>query len=546
MAEDKKGKGSGTKDACYHKVKSRYSVWPSAYASGALVKCRKVGAKNWGNKSESFEMQEGGNFMRAKDSQIARSTGAGALTPDAAKQLGKKAEELQKKKAAKVDLPKIEKEDKKKLKGIGEGFVDPEQGETPSGRSPLENVSDHPKASVRKKAVKNFKKQMGKEYGGKWKSRSNDPVKEEVEIAEGDKYDDVGKQATRMSLLNNPGPRSTPEQTAAKKARLEKKRGMKLDDHPQYKEEVEHVDEAFPKVKGTLNPWEDPKTGKSKIKLVTDPKTGKPKEITREEVDKRRAPAELVARLSAKREGHMAQDGPNKAAYDAKQRILKKTKDKMTEEIVRSILDEAGKKCWKGYKKAGTQKLFGKTYNRCVKANEEVEVAEEKRKDHEFSMARSQLKTLKNAAGRLEKKMGKKGEGELKAWVQSKITKAADYIDTAADYVTNEETEVTEGRAEDAQASLAKVKDRQKVLDAHEKKTGKKLDITKTPEYKSHKQNFPGAKRTGKKVPGAKETPLETHNRRVNKTTARIVDHGYTSKEKKEVESMAKHASRYD
>ena len=24
-------------DACYHKVKSRYKVWPSAYASGALV-----------------------------------------------------------------------------------------------------------------------------------------------------------------------------------------------------------------------------------------------------------------------------------------------------------------------------------------------------------------------------------------------------------------------------------------------------------------------------------------------------------------------------
>ena len=42
----------GEKDACYHKVKSRYSVWPSAYASGALVKCRKVGAKNWGNKTK--------------------------------------------------------------------------------------------------------------------------------------------------------------------------------------------------------------------------------------------------------------------------------------------------------------------------------------------------------------------------------------------------------------------------------------------------------------------------------------------------------------
>ena len=53
--KDKPGKGSGKKDACYHKVKSRYSVWPSAYASGALVKCRKVGAANWGNKSESVE-----------------------------------------------------------------------------------------------------------------------------------------------------------------------------------------------------------------------------------------------------------------------------------------------------------------------------------------------------------------------------------------------------------------------------------------------------------------------------------------------------------
>ena len=43
---------SEKQDACYHKVKSRYKVWPSAYASGALVRCRKVGAKNWGNKSK--------------------------------------------------------------------------------------------------------------------------------------------------------------------------------------------------------------------------------------------------------------------------------------------------------------------------------------------------------------------------------------------------------------------------------------------------------------------------------------------------------------
>jgi hypothetical protein len=45
------------KDACYHKVKSRYSVWPSAYASGALVKCRKAGADNWGNKTKQEHTQ---------------------------------------------------------------------------------------------------------------------------------------------------------------------------------------------------------------------------------------------------------------------------------------------------------------------------------------------------------------------------------------------------------------------------------------------------------------------------------------------------------
>jgi len=53
------------KDACYHKVKSRYSVWPSAYASGALVKCRKVGADSWGNKTkqESTRLLSFGAFI---------------------------------------------------------------------------------------------------------------------------------------------------------------------------------------------------------------------------------------------------------------------------------------------------------------------------------------------------------------------------------------------------------------------------------------------------------------------------------------------------
>jgi len=58
MTEEQFDEAAGKKDACYHKVKARYDVWPSAYASGALSKCRKVGAKNWGNKSKKKESVE--------------------------------------------------------------------------------------------------------------------------------------------------------------------------------------------------------------------------------------------------------------------------------------------------------------------------------------------------------------------------------------------------------------------------------------------------------------------------------------------------------
>ena len=59
----------------------------------------------------------------------------------------------------------------------------------------------------------------------------------------------------------------------------------------------------------------------------------------------------------------------------SKKFLIKEVRRRVKEEV--ETIDEAGKKCWKGYKKAGTQKLFGKTYNRCVKANEEF-VGEER------------------------------------------------------------------------------------------------------------------------------------------------------------------------
>lgn len=75
IEEGRRKRKKTKKDACYHKVKARYDVWPSAYGSGALVKCRKVGAANWGNSTdESVEVNEGSSKeeMKKKCTRIAK------------------------------------------------------------------------------------------------------------------------------------------------------------------------------------------------------------------------------------------------------------------------------------------------------------------------------------------------------------------------------------------------------------------------------------------------------------------------------------------
>ena len=78
------------KDACYHKVKARFKVFPSAYAGGAIAKCRKVGAANYGNKSKKkadggimdkqavIKASNGKAYRKrkTKDPRIARGCGA--------------------------------------------------------------------------------------------------------------------------------------------------------------------------------------------------------------------------------------------------------------------------------------------------------------------------------------------------------------------------------------------------------------------------------------------------------------------------------------
>ena len=97
---------------------------------------------------------------------------------------------------------------------------------------------------------------------------------------------------------------------------------------------------------------------------------------------------------------------------------------------------------------------------------------ESKEPDHEYSMARSELSTIISAAKRLRGKL--KGEGNIEAWVQSKITKAADYIDAAADYLDSGEHNVQGSMDESCWVGYKKV--------GMKKKKGKKMVPNCVPE----------------------------------------------------------------
>jgi len=97
-----------------------------------------------------------------------------------------------------------------------------------------------------------------------------------------------------------------------------------------------------------------------------------------------------------------------------------------------------GKACWKGYKRMGTKQKGGKTVDNCVKMEDHgpenpdapVNYGEY---DREGDMAKDDLRTIDDAAEELYSIL--QADDNLPEWVQSKITKAVDYIDTARDYM---------------------------------------------------------------------------------------------------------------
>ena len=337
--KDRKGKGSGTKDACYHKVKSRYSVWPSAYASGALVKCRKVGAANWGNsKKESFSNWREDMLLEGIEDKLR----------------GMSASQIE-------DLirsnPGAEEKIRATLAKMRSATPNPQ------GRgAQLPNVPKQPASTSSATPRETYQR------GGS--DRVSYQRRQTVTRADVQGGTEAAKRAASGQGRYKPGVGVTPDFKLDPKFKPPGSRGMRGGVRPRGRGGkiglavtaaglaapfvVGAIKRAFNKEDYDYSNWRDDfhATEVESVDLISNeplqPTQGLGSDMLGEAQTKQDKLKEISKQLAGASKMHAQQS--KKVAQ------------------VADNLEEA-KKCWKGYKKAGTQKLFGKTYNRCVKAH---------------------------------------------------------------------------------------------------------------------------------------------------------------------------------
>ena len=87
------------------------------------------------------------------------------------------------------------------------------------------------------------------------KKRQANNEKARKELAKGPQMKNPHFEETQMEGVRDTDPEKG---TAERKARLEKKRGMKMDDHPQYKKESVQFSEAeLARIQEIVNTWSD-------------------------------------------------------------------------------------------------------------------------------------------------------------------------------------------------------------------------------------------------------------------------------------------------
>ena len=171
--------------------------------------------------------------------------------------------------------------------------------------------------------------------------------------------------------------------TAERKARLEKKRGMKLDDHPQYKKEEVELDENRRAARSAggykddskkqTDPSKDGFTGIGNMSIdqirkmsarIEKEKTKK-EEVEIETIEEKKG---LWDNIHAKRKRGEAPAKPGDKDYP---KTLNVEETETVEEGMEKARENVGAStCWDGYEAKGTKKKGGKEVPNCVKKEE--------------------------------------------------------------------------------------------------------------------------------------------------------------------------------
>ena len=330
--KDRKGKGSGTKDACYHKVKSRYSVWPSAYASGALVKCRRVGAANWGNSTKKEDVQWKDIKYKAKSGESTfLSDSDGNIAFEIVDVIAPAVQE------AKVDTGRSDygKASIRNYRRMGPGHGEPGMFDPEGKRG--KTIDKRREEHKARRGVKGAKVPAYKV--------------EEVEVVED--YETKKKEEIMGALKKRDLKQKVKEKIAAD---IIKRKGdvSKSDDRYAY-ESVEVVDE-----------------GKEEGGYISN--------AAKAEVRNQRR---FGKKGSAEPQGYFGQKPSEKAELAVKRgeehKARRGVKTKGMKEGHSNWRDTLDEKCWAGYEKKGMKTMFGKRYPNCVKKktkSEEVEFQE--------------------------------------------------------------------------------------------------------------------------------------------------------------------------
>ena len=187
--------------------------------------------------------------LRGSQSQIKRSSGASALTPDAAAQLGPKAVELQRKKAKQVDVPNFVKTVRKEEVELGEGYkkfpykkvedkIHKKEADNPTGGGTPHSIKMD-KVFRHFKGGKEVLPTERREYSPKISKEKSKYRKEEVEL---DEKIDVGADAgtTISDFVHS---KSATFKGDSKKQRIKRALGAYYAAKRAQKEEVEVTEE---------------------------------------------------------------------------------------------------------------------------------------------------------------------------------------------------------------------------------------------------------------------------------------------------------------